>query len=91
MLIAFSLLTALPWALAAPGTTSTSPATSTARPLALQSSFLYDLDQITIGVPSIKSDNGVNISAGIYIVDMENHSRADIKRYKGKTSRQCWS
>lgn len=39
--------------------------------IGLDSTFIYELDNETVGSPSMTSKSGVNVNANVYIVDME--------------------
>lgn len=57
---------------------------SRAKALSLASTFIYELDKTNIAVPTVTSKTGVKVTADVYIVDLENHSKADLQRYKSE-------
>lgn len=60
----FGVVLALPFALAANVT--------------LDSTFVYELDNVPVASPVITSKTGVKVNGSVYIVDMENTSAAQM-------------
>jgi hypothetical protein len=93
MLLTLSLVLAAinrtPLSLAAPFCAGPAVEARALNPLPLTSTFLYELDKKNIAVPTVTTKTGVKVNASVYIVDMENHSAAELKRYKGESAGAC--